>query len=127
MTLQVESPNSLTGKQIMAIVIQAMKDHEPTVTELAAEVAKGARAGLKTADIDIRMGPEGFNSEALDEYVSSLADFGYATKRSPLRLEQKGKSLLQGLIEKAYSTKKNEVQQWAKVLGVSVEKLLGES
>ncbi len=124
MTMQVPASSSLTSREIIAIVIRAEKDNGPTVVDLATQIAKGARAGLKTADIDIRMGPEGFNSEALDEYLSSLRDYGYASKDSPLELEPKGDALLLSLITRAYSAKKQEVENWARVLGVPVTSLL---
>jgi hypothetical protein len=124
--LQAGVVNALSPEQIKAILIRAawLKNDIIDIKCLAADLRRALQSGLDAGLIDLTSIPEGYYSQNIDEYTSLLVVLGYAKRRSPLSLTNKGHKILKEMVNQAHESHSEIVSQWADALGVTVQDLL---
>lgn len=71
----------------------------PYIKDISMLLFELREKGFRFRDLGLRRIPEGYYSEDVETFVGQLLSMGYATQRSPIRLEPEGAKLCDEILE----------------------------
>ncbi len=104
---------------IAAVEDPRRKAAPPTIEDISALLFKLHQQGVDLGDVSLRRVPGGYYSEDVETLIGRYLAYGYAQERSPVRLEEKGRTLLHEIVEEEKKSNLTAVEHIAAILGVS--------
>lgn len=99
----------------IALLLARSNEHRsgqwPYVKDVSELFFKLRGMGFRFRDLGLRRIPDGYYSEDVENFVGQLLSMGYATQRSPIRLDDEGVQLCNGILAKESRTNKDELQR----------------
>jgi hypothetical protein len=83
----------------------------PYVKDISQLLFELGQRGFRFRDLGLRKIPGGYYSEDVETFVGQLLSMGYATQRSPIRLEEAGKKLCREIVEAEAAEHATELQK----------------
>jgi len=82
----------------------------PYVRDISRLLFDLRQRGFRFRDLGLRRIPDGYYSEDVETFVGQLLSMGYATQRSPIRLEPKGEQLCDQIVKAETQDNKEEFE-----------------
>ena len=89
-----------------------------TIWSLSEKLVEARRKNLPTGSLALRRVPNGFYSVTLAEYAGLLLEGGIATRKSPLKITEEGKSKLAESISEIRRRNEQQSVAWLTFLGL---------
>jgi hypothetical protein len=89
----------------------------PYIRDISQVLYDLRRRGFRFRDLGLRPIPGGYYSEDVETFVGQLLSMGYATQRSPIRLEKKGEDLCNEIIRTEEQIRGEELGALKKAVG----------
>ncbi len=97
--------------------VQLQAKEWPYIRDISRLLYELRGKGFRFRDLGLRSIPGGYYSEDVETFVGQLLSMGYATHRSPIRLEQKGEELCDEILQAEEQTKREELEKLKKAVG----------
>ena len=105
--------SSLDSAAVIALVVrksaQIRSERWPFVKDISRLLFDLRERGFRFRNLGLRRIPGGYYSEDVETFVGQLLSMGYATQRSPIRLEEKGEKLCEEIIAAEGEVKREEL------------------
>lgn len=98
----------------------AQKSGSMTIRSLSGKLLEARKKNLPTGTIPLRPIPDGYYSEYIAEYAALLLDGGFAKRRSPFAITDKGKEALSQSISDIRQRNDKQAKAWLDFLGIAV-------
>jgi hypothetical protein len=106
---------------IALVLTESMKRKSPTkewpfIRDISTVLYDLRSKGFYFKNLGLRPVPGGYYSEDVETFIGQLLSMGYATQRSPIRLEKKGEELCHEILQAEQQTKGEEVKRLTQAL-----------
>jgi hypothetical protein len=95
--------SNLDSAAAIALVVRAAAQRRsaewPYIRDISRLLFELRQKGFRFRDLGLRRIPDGYYSEDVETFVGQLLSMGYATQRSPIMLEEKGKELCDEILK----------------------------
>ena len=99
----------------IAVVLAHSMEHRsvrwPYVNDISDLFFSLREMGFRFRDLGLRRIPDGYYSEDVENFVGQLLSMGYATQRSPIRLDEGGVRVCKEILANEYQRNKSEVER----------------
>ncbi len=96
--------------------VQLQTKEWPYIRDISRLLYELRGKGFRFRDLGLRAIPGGYYSEDVETFVGQLLSMGYATQRSPIRLEEKGVELCDDILGAEAQAKREELERLQKAL-----------
>src|SRR5712692_2591221 len=100
-----------------SVQIQTKTKEWPYIRDISRLLYELRGKGFRFRDLGLRSIPGGYYSEDVETFVGQLLSMGYATQRSPIRLEKKGVELCEDILGAEAQAKSEELERLEKAVG----------
>lgn len=94
-----------------SIRCRSTSEQWPYIRDISRVLYDLREKGFKFRNLGLRPIPGGYYSEDVETFVGQLLSMGYATQRSPIRLEKKGEELCGEILQAEEQTKREELER----------------